>query len=178
MEKTTNNIDKISATIIQNASAELSNVLEVLDLEFEDLHFFIRNLSDEDKDKVISIVINKLLEDLKTNITMEKYKEIARKVDEITDYYTSKKKEDFDGVIEEGDQIANELLFKVIGRNGQRFDLPIDISCVKKYCLSSEIKKEQVYDVLLWIIIRYIAIDRCLSWQEYVENYEANKTED
>lgn len=177
MKKTTNDIEKISNAIIKNASAEISQVLDVLDLEFEDLYFLIRDLSDNEKDEIISIVINKLLEELKSNITMEKYRKIARDVDEITDYYTSKKKEDFDAVIEEGDQIANELLFKVIGRNDQQFDLPIDIASVKKYCLSSEIKKEQVYDVLLWIVIRYVAIDRCLNWQEYLKDYEADKEE-
>lgn len=175
MKKTTN-IDKISNAIIKNASTELSQVLNVLDLEFEDLYFLIRDLSDKEKDEVITIVINKLLKELKSNITIEKYREIARNVDEITDYYTSKKKE-FDVVIEEGDQIANELLFKVIGRNEKQLDLPIDISCVKKYCLSSEIKKDQVYDVLLWIVIRYVAIVQCLSWQEYLKDYEANKEE-
>ncbi len=176
MKKTTNRIEEISVAIIKNASNELTKVLDILDLEFEDLYFLIRNLTDEDKDKVFTIVINKLLEKLKTNITMEKYREIARNVDEITDYYTSKK-DDFDTIIEEGDQIANEFLFKVIGYNKQEFDLPLDISCIKKYCLSSEIKKEQTYDVLLWIVIRYVAIDKCLSWQEYLKDYEANKEE-
>ncbi len=130
MKKTTNRIKEISVAIIKNASNDLTKVLDILDLEFEDLYFLIRNLSDEDKDKVFTIVINKLLEKLKTNITMEKYREIARNVDEITDYYTSKK-EDFDTIIEEGDQIANEFLFKVIGYNKQEFDLPLDISCIK-----------------------------------------------
>lgn len=176
MKKTTRSIDEISKAIIETANTELEKVLEVLDLEFEDLFFLIRNLSDNDKDKVISNIINELLENLKSNITMEKYREIARDVDDITDYYTSKK-EEFDVVIEEGDQIANDLLFKVIGRNDQKLDLPIDISCIKKYCLSSEIKKDQIYDVLLWIIIRYIAIERCLSWQEYLKDYNANKQE-
>lgn len=174
MKKIINQIEEISAAVIRNASAELRKVLDVLDLEFEDLYFLIRDLSDEDKDQVITIVINKLLEKLKTNITMEKYQEIAKDVDEITDYYRSKK-EKFDSIIEEGNQIANELLFKVIGYNEQELDLPLDISCIKKYCLSSKIKKEQVYDVLLWIIIRYVAIDERLSWQVYLNDYEANK---
>ena len=164
MEKTNNKIDEISKIIIKNASEEIKKIHGVLDLEFEDLYSFFENLSNDEKDEVISIIINKLLDNLKSKITMESYRKIARNVDEITDYYASKKDE-FDVIIEEGDKIANDLLFKVIGYKGQQFDLPIDISCVKKYCLSSEIKKEQVYEVLMWIIIRYIAIDNCISCQ-------------
>ncbi len=174
MKRNTNLIEEISAAIFKNASKDLAKVHDVLDLEFEDLYFLIRNLSDEDKDKVFTIVINKLLEKLKTNITMEKYRELARDVDEITDYYKSKK-ENFDTIIEVGDQIANEFLFKVIGHNKHKFDLPLDVSYIKKYCLSSEITKNQTYDVLLWIVIRYAAIDECLSWQEYLKYYEANE---
>ena len=174
MKKTTDRIDEISKAIIRNANEELTKVLDVLDLEFEDLYCLIENLSNEEKDKVISIVINKLLDKLKSRITMDFYRKIARDVDEITDYYTSKR-DGFDAVIEEGDQIANDLLFKVIGYKGQQFDLPIDISCIKKYCLSAEIKKEQVYDVLMWIIIRFVAIDRRISWQDYLDDLKANR---
>ena len=145
-------IDEISKAIIRNAGDELTKVLDVLDLEFEDLSFLIDDLSNEEKDKVISITINKLLEKLKTNLTIDFYRKITRDVDDITD-----------------------LLLKVIGYKGQQFDLPIDISCIKKYCLSAEIKKEQVYDVLMWIIIRYTAIDRRISWQKYLDDLKENR---
>lgn len=161
MGRNTYRIDEISKTIIENTSKDITKVLDALHLEFEDLSFLINNLSNNDKDRVIAMVINKLLEELKSNITMEKYHEIVRDIDEITDYYMSKK-EEFDVVIEEGDYIANELLFKAIGYNNQQLDLPIDVYCIRKYCLSSKIKDEQVYDVLLWIIIRYVAIQKCI----------------
>ena len=61
MNKTTDRIDEISKAIIRNAGDELTKVLDVLDLEFEDLSFLIDDLSNEEKDKVISITINKLL---------------------------------------------------------------------------------------------------------------------
>ncbi len=174
MKETTSSTDKISKIIIKNATEELTNTLKVLDLEFEDLSYFIDDLTNDEKDKTIAITINKLLEKLKQNLTIDIYRKIARDVDEMTDFYDSKK-DGFDSIIEEGDQIANDLLFKVIGYKGQQFDLPIDISCIKKYCLSAEIKKEQVYDVLMWIIIRYIAIDTRISWQEYLDNLNENR---
>lgn len=163
MGRNTDRIDEVSKAIIENTSKDIAKVLDALHLEFENLSFLINNLSNSDKDRVIAMAINKLLEELKSNITMEKYHEIARDIDEITDYYMSKK-EEFDVVIEEGDYIANELLFKVIGYNNQQLDLPIDVSCIRKYCLSSKIKTEQVYDVLLWIVIRYVTIQKCVSY--------------
>ena len=162
MGRKTDRIDEVSKAIIENTSKDIAKVLGALHLEFENLSFLINNLSNNDKDRVIAMAINKLLEELKSNITMEKYHEIARDIDEITDYYMSKK-EEFDVVIR-GDYIANELLFKVIGYNNQQLDLPIDVSCIRKYCLSSKIKTEQVYDVLLWIVIRYVTIQKCVSY--------------
>ena len=63
-------------------------------------------------------MINNQLEKLKS-ISMDQFQSIARDVDEITDYYASKK-EEFDAVIEEGDTVANDILFKVIGKNGRK----------------------------------------------------------
>ena len=93
---------------------------------------------------------------------MEQFREVSRDVDEITDYYASKK-EEFDAVIEEGDTVANDILFKVIGKNGRKLSLPIDISIIKEYCFSTKLKEEQFYDALMWITLRYIDILRCIS---------------
>ena len=96
------------------------------------------------------------------SLTMEQFREVSRDVDEITDYYASKK-EEFDAVIEEGDTVANDILFKVIGKNGRKLSLPIDISIIKEYCFSTKLKEEQFYDALMWITLRYIDILRCIS---------------
>jgi hypothetical protein len=45
---------------------------------------------------------------------------------------------------------------KVIGKNGRKLSLPIDISIIKEYCFSTELKEDQFYDALMWIILRYI----------------------
>ena len=152
---------------------DLNKVQEVLDFDLEDLIQIINKLDESEKDQVCSIMINNQLEKLKS-LTMEQFKSIARDVDEITDYYASKK-EEFDAVIEEGDAVANDILFKVIGKNDRKLSLPISISIIKDYCLSTEIKEEQINDTLAWITLRYVAILRCLSWKKYLENYENNK---
>ena len=40
----------------------------------------------------------------------------------------------------------------VLGHNGRTLELPIDISYIKKYCLTSNIKPNEIYDALIWII--------------------------
>ena len=157
--------EELALLISNTMERNLTKIQEVLDLDIDELIDIIERQFEEDRDKIISSIINNQLEKLKTSLTMKKYRDISRDVDDITDYYASKK-ESFDAVIEEGDTVANEILLKVIGNNKRTISLPIDISILKEYCISSEIKEEQLYDTLMWIALRYIAIQRCLIWKD------------
>ena len=159
------NVEELASSLTKTMEINLSKVQEVLDLDINDLIDIVERLPIEDKDKVVSIIINNQLQKLKTTLTFKKYKEIIRDVDEITDYYASKK-EDFDVVIEEGDNVSNDILLKVIGNNDRKIELPVDINIIKSYCFSTELKEEQFYDTLMWIALRYIAISRCLMIKE------------
>ena len=163
---------EVARVISNTMDRDLNKVQEVLDFDLEDLIQIIDRLDKSQRDQVCSIMINNQLEKLKS-LTMEQFKNISRDVDEITDYYASKK-EKFDVVIEEGDTVANDILFKVIGRNGRKIDLPIDIKTIKDYCFSTELKEEQFYDALMWITLRYVAISRCISWNKANENNQAS----
>ena len=167
---------EIAVSISNTMDRELNKVQEVLDLDLDELIQVVKRVDKSKKDKVCSIMINNELEKLKT-LTMEQFKEVSRDVDDITDYYASKK-EEFDAVIEEGDTVANDILFKVIGKNDRKIKLPIDIKTIKNYCLSSEIKEDQIYDTLVWIALRYIAISRCISWNKWLQEYEKNQAVD
>jgi len=164
------NVEELSSSISRTMERDLTKVQEVLDLDLNDLIEIINRQSKDDKDKIISLMINNQIEKLKS-ITMEQFKSVARDVDEITDYYASKKKE-FDVVIEEGDYIADQLLFKVMEN---KLEIPVDISIIKKYCFSTELKEKQYYDAFMWIALRYIAISRCIIWQKCEEEYKKNK---
>lgn len=159
------NVEELASSLTKTMEINLSKVQEVLDLDINDLIDIVERLPLEDKDKVVSIIINNQLQKLKNTLTIKKYKEIIRDVDEITDYYASKK-EDFDVVIEEGDNVSNDILLKVIGNNDRKIELPVDINIIKNYCFSTELKEEQFYDTLMWIALRYIAISRCLMIKE------------
>ena len=171
MKKNIDKINNISEGIIRNTSVELNNVLNALTLEFEHIYCLIENLPNGDKDKVMGNVLNKLLKALREKVTINFYSKITNEVDMVMNYFTSQK-DSFDMVKENGNKIANELLFE------EQYKLPIDISSIKKYCLSLETKKEQVYDVLIWIIIRLIAIDRRMTWQVYFDDLKENYKEE
>ena len=166
-------VKEVARVISNTMERDLTKVQEVLDLDLDDLIQIIDRLDKSERDQVCSIMINNQLEKLKS-ITIEQYEKVARDVDEITDYYASKK-EEFDAVIEEGDIVANDILFKVIGKNDRKIKLPIDIKTIKDYCLSTEIKEDQIYDTLVWIALRYVAISRCISWNKWLKEYEKNK---
>lgn len=169
-------LNEVAEIITTNMESNLTKVQDVLDLELEDILVIINRLKDTEQDEVCNIMINNELEKLKT-LSMEQFEIVAREVDEITDYYASKRK-DFDVVIEEGDKVANDILFKLIGKNGRKLSLPIDISIIKEYCFSTELKEEQFYETLIWIILRYIAISKCLSLNEWKDKYRKEKMSD
>ena len=166
-------VKEVARVISNTMERDLTKVQEVLDLDLNELIQIIDRLDKSERDQVCSIMINNELKKLQS-LTMEQFREVSRDVDEITDYYASKK-EEFDAVIEEGDTVANDILFKVIGKNGRKLSLPIDISIIKEYCFSTELKEEQFYDALMWIVLRYVAISRCISWNNWLKEYEKNK---
>lgn len=166
-------LNEVARVVSANMESNLRKIQDVLDLNFDEVLEVINKYEDNEKDKICSIMINAELEKLKA-LTMEQFKSVARDVDEITDYYASKRK-DFDVVIEEGDTVANDILFKLIGKNGRKLTLPIDISVVKEYCFSTELKEELFYETLVWIVLRYVAISRCLTLKEWHDEYEKTK---
>lgn len=149
--------EKIALNLLNDMEDNITMIKKVLDLDMDNLTKLLDKLSSNDKDNIMEIIINKQLEKLKS-ISKEQYYNFRKDVDEITDYYASKK-EDFDIVIEDGDYIADQLLFKVIN---DKLELPIDICMIKKYSFSSKLKEEQFYDTLIWIALRYIAISKCI----------------
>ena len=174
MKKISKKVNDISEAIITITSNELTKVLDILELESENLNFLMRNLSDKEKDKVLSNAINKMLAKLKQSITIKKYNDMQKQIDEITDYYKDKNNHSAN-IIRNGNQIASTLLINTLNNENKQETNFIDISPLKKYCLSLDIKKDQIYDVFIWIIIRYVAIERCMVWQDYLKDYEANK---
>ena len=122
-------------------SSDLVKIMEVLDLDLNEIISKITELPEDKRNEVMSLLINNSLKELMKVLDIEKYSEISKYIDNITDYYQSKK-DGFISIIEECDMIATDILYKVMGYKNRKLELPIDISVIEKYCFSTEIKKE------------------------------------
>ena len=166
-----NYANKITSKMV----SDLSKVIEVQEFTLDDLTIIINDLKNEQKEKVIEEIINNQLNELKNNKDID-IRKVFKQVDDITDYFIKYYDDDSD-IVSECDQIADDLLFKAIGRNERKLELPIDISYIKKYCLTSNIKPNEIYDALIWIIIRYIGLERCYTWNnEHNKEIEENSS--
>ena len=97
-------------------------------------------------------------------------RDISRKIDDVTDYYEPKQG-DFVEIEEECDYIANDIMYKVLGTKDRKLDLPLNVSIIKDYCFSSEIKKEQFSNALMWIALRYITIIQYIKYDSWKQKY-------
>ena len=146
------NIDYVQK-ITSKMTSSLSQIVEIQEYDLDGLTMIIHDLKEEEKESVIEEIINNQLNELKSK-PEEKIRKVFRQVDEITDYFIKYYSDDSD-IVSESDDIANDLLFKALG-------LPINISYIKNYCLSSNIKNKQLYDSLVWIALRLVAINYCI----------------
>ena len=124
----------------------------------------LKGLPDNEKDIVLENLLNKYLELLKPIYTNEKFKEIAREVDDITDFFADfEDDEQDDCIVSEGDLVADDLVQKVIGANERSIQLPIQLNFLKDYCISSLISPKNMDQVITWIILRHATTYYCLT---------------
>ena len=160
------NIDYVQK-ITSKMTSSLSQIVEIQEYDLDGLKMIIHDLKKEEKDSVIEEIINNQLNELKSK-PEEKIRKVFRQVDEITDYFIKYYSDDSD-IVSESDDIANDLLFKALGKFERVLELPINISYIKNYCLSSNIKNNQLYDSLVWIALRLVAINYCIRFNDGLE---------
>lgn len=160
------NIDYVQK-ITSKMTSSLSQIVEIQEYDLDGLTMIIHDLKKEEKESVIEEIINNQLNELKSK-PEEKIRKVFRQVDEITDYFIKYYSDDSD-IVSESDDIANDLLFKALGKNERVLELPINISYIKNYCLSSNIKNNQLYDSLVWIALRLVAINCCIRFNDGLE---------
>lgn len=153
--------------ITRKMISSLSQIVEIQEYNLDDLTILIRDLKEIEKEKIIEEIINNQLIELKEK-SEEKVRNVFKQVDEITDYFIKLYDDDSD-IVSESDDIANDLLFKALGRNGRKLEIPINTSYIKNYCLSSNISDNQLYDSLVWIALRLVAINYCIKYHDGLE---------
>ena len=159
-----NYANKITSKMV----SDLSKVIEVQEFTLDDLTIIINDLKNEQKEKVIEEIINNQLNELKNNKDID-IRKVFKQVDDITDYFIKYYDDDSD-IVSECDQIADDLLFKAIGRNERKLELPVSSSYIKNYCLSSNISNNQLLDSLVWIALRLVAINYCIRFNSSLED--------
>ena len=159
-----NYANKITSKMV----SDLSKVIEVQEFTLDDLTIIINDLKNEQKEKVIEEIINNQLNELKNNKDID-IRKVFKQVDDITDYFIKYYDDDSD-IVSECDQIADDLLFKAIGRNERKLELPVSSSYIKNYCLSSNISNNQLLDSLVWIAFRLVAINYCIRFNSSLED--------
>ena len=108
------------------------------------------------------------MNELKNNKDID-IRKLFKQVDDITDYFIKYYDDDSD-IVSECDQIADDLLFKAIGKNERILELPVNSSYIKNYCLSSNISNNQLFDSLVWIALRLVAINYCIRFNSSLED--------
>lgn len=160
------NIDYVQS-ITKKMTLNLSEVIKVQEYTLDELTSSIKDLNTDEKEKILEDIINNQLVELKDKLE-EKIKSVFKQVDDITDYFI-KYYDDNSDIVSECDDIANDLLFKALGKNNRKLELPINLSYIKNYCLSSSIKDNQLYDSLVWISLRLVAISYCIKYNDGLE---------
>ena len=132
--------------------------------ELESLIKDLNGLPDTEKDIVLENLLNKYLELLKPIYTKEKFKEVTREVDDITDFFADwGEDEEDDYIVSEGDMVADDLICKVIGDNDRNIQLPVELKYLKDYCITSLISPKLMDRVITWIILRYATTYYCVT---------------
>ena len=149
-------------------TSNLSKVIEVQEYTLDELTIIINDLKSEQQEKVIEEIINTQLNELKDKDD-KKIRKVFKQVDDVTDYFIKYYDDDSD-IVSECDQIADDLLFKAIGRNERTLEFPIKVDDIKNYCLSSNINNNQIFDSLVWIALRLVAISYCIKYNDSLED--------
>lgn len=123
------NIDYVQC-ITKKMTLNLSEVIKVQEYTLDELTSSIKDLNTDEKEKILEDIINNQLVELKDK-SEEKIKNVFKQVDDITDYFI-KYYDDNSDIVSECDDIANDLLFKALGKNNRKLELPINLSYIKK----------------------------------------------
>ena len=123
------NIDYVQS-ITKKMTSNLSEVIKVQEYTLDELTSSIKDLNTDEKEKILEDIINNQLVELKDK-SEEKIKSVFKQVDDITDYFI-KYYDDNSDIVSECDDIANDLLFKALGKNNRKLELPINLSYIKK----------------------------------------------
>lgn len=167
-----NELNDYISTITNNFN---NTILKIKDIKY---HYYLdkllttefNNLKEKDKELILEELINYYLTEIKNLKSQISLKEISKQVNDIIDFFNFHKDDlkdniDYCSIIEEAEDIASDLYSKVTNVNDRNIELPIKITFLKTYCISSNIKDNDIIRVLTWIVLKLSVIYHCLPKQ-------------
>lgn len=167
-----NELNDYISTITNNFN---NTILKIKDIKY---HYYLdkllttefNNLKEKDKELILEELINYYLTEIKNLKSKMSLKEISKQVNDIIDFFNFHKDDlkdniDYCSIIEEAEDIASDLYSKVTNANDRNIELPIKITFLKSYCISSNIKDNDIIRVLTWIVLKLSVIYHCLPKQ-------------
>ena len=164
-----NELNNYISTITNNFN---NTILKIKDIKY---HYYLdkllttefNNLKEKDKELILEELINYYLTEIKNLKSQISLKEISKQVNDIIDFFNFHKDDlkdniDYCSIIEEAEDIASDLYSKVTNVNDRNIELPIKITFLKSYCISSNIKDNDIIRVLTWIVLKLSVIYHCL----------------
>lgn len=153
--------------------SEVRGILNTLDLNINDLGSILENYNTKEKEFVISSILNDNLSEIK-GITKLEYSKIEHWVDTVMSFYTSDRT-GFNSIIKKvGNKLANQILFEEISYNEKNNCDEVDIAFIKNKYLSSIGDENTITSIFAWIILKYIAIQRSITFFQVEEDDEDN----
>ena len=167
-----NELNDYISTITNNFN---NTILKIKDIKY---HYYLdkllttkfNNLKEKDKELILEELINYYLTEIKNLKSQIPLKEISKQVNDIIDFFNFHKDDlkdniDYCSIIEEAEDIASDLSSKATNVNDRNIELPIKITFLKTYCISSNIKDNDIIRVLTWIVLKLSVIYHCLPKQ-------------
>ena len=159
-------------TISNNFDTEIKKIMSI-EYHYNLFNMFssIDQLPEVEQNNTYEILINEYLTKLE-KFDYEEIKKLDRVTDDILEFFDynyfisndeKEIKDRYQVIEEEADEVAYDLIAKVLNRNDRKLELPISIDNIKKYCIHNIIKGDEIKKVILWIILDLATIYNVVS---------------
>ncbi len=154
-------LTEYTENVSKNISSKIQAIRSIVyHYDLSSIVINIKDLNELERNMVLEQLINNNLNLLKPILNKNNYRKIIREVEDITDFFDT---DNISAISEEGDSITDDLLYKLMEENQWRLNLPISIENIKNYYVRSNIRSNEITDVLLWIILKLMTIYYCLT---------------
>ena len=160
-----NYVDIVKSNIEKNLNTITSIVYKY---DVKSLFKQLKDLSQEEQDKIIENCINDCLYKIQNNsFDNQLLNKVERDIDEILDFYDN---DEFSEITEEASDLSFDLIKKATGFNDRKLPLPIALDFIKNFCVHNIIKEKDIQLTTIFILLYLSSFIYCLEHNNYNEN--------